>query len=393
MKAIKDIYRIGYGPSSSHTIAPQRAAYFYKDQYPDCTRYEVTLCGSLALTGKGHRTDEIIKETLLPAETEVAFDYEDPEMKLLIRGMTPETEYPQWSVISLGGGSIRIDKFDSGDEKDIYPDDSFADIKKRLKHNGWTLPQYLLHYEPGLYDDLKRSLANMLECVDRGLSSSGLLNKELNYRRSASELYKQAEDDLGRCIAYAYAVGEENAAGHKITTAPTLGSAGIVASIAYYYIKDKGYPEERVLEAMAVGGVFGDLIKQNATIAGSMGGCQAEVGTACAMGASMIAWLEGQPLDTVERAAEIGIEHHLGLTCDPVKGYVIIPCIERNGIAVLRAFDAAKLARSLAAVHKHSLVSFDMVVDSMNYTGKKLAVELRETSLGGLALEFKNEKN
>ena len=393
MKAIKDIYRIGYGPSSSHTIAPQRAATFYKQQYPDSTEYTVTLCGSLALTGKGHRTDEIVKETLAPAQTQVFFNYEDPEMRLLIKGKTEEKEYPEWSVISLGGGSIRIDCFDSGDEKDVYPDDSFGAICKRLEEEKLILPQYLLKYEPHLYADLKLSLENMIACVDRGLSASGLLNKELNYYRSAADLYKQSEDDMSRCIAYAYAVGEENAAGHKITTAPTLGSAGIVAAIAYYYLKDKKFPEEKVLEAMAVGGVFGDLIKQNATIAGSMGGCQAEVGTACAMGAAMIAWIEGQSLDTVERAAEIGIEHHLGLTCDPVKGYVIIPCIERNGIAVLRAFDAVKLARSLAAVHKHSLVSFDMVVDSMNYTGKKLAIELRETSLGGLALEFKDEKN
>ncbi|MDO5438769.1 MAG: L-serine ammonia-lyase, iron-sulfur-dependent, subunit alpha [Erysipelotrichaceae bacterium] len=393
MKAIKDIYRIGYGPSSSHTIAPQRAASFYKKQYPEANEYQVKLCGSLALTGKGHRTDEIICETLAPAKTKVTFDYEDPEMRLFIQGKNDKETYPEWTVISLGGGSIRIDQFECGDEKDVYPKDSFTAIKGRLEKENITLPQYLLKYEPDLYEALDASLDNMIDCVERGLHTEGLLNQELNYYRSAAELYKAAEDDMSCCISYAYAVGEENAAGHKITTAPTLGSAGIIASIAYYYYHDLHTDKEKVIEAMAVGGVFGDLIKQNATIAGSMGGCQAEVGTACAMGAAMIAWLEEQPLEIVERAAEIGIEHHLGLTCDPVKGYVIIPCIERNGVAVLRSFDAVRLARSLAAVHKHSLVSFDMVVDSMNYTGKKLAVELRETSLGGLALEFANEKD
>lgn len=393
MKSIKDIYRYGFGPSSSHTIAPYRAANLYRQQYGDADCYEVIFRGSLALTGKGHHSDSIVEEALKPAKTSFIFDCEKLENEMLITGIKDNISYPTWHILSLGGGSIRIKEFDSGDEIDIYKENSFKEIIQVLEEKKQSLLAYIYKYEPDLKDYLLIRIDEMIACVKRGITSEGLLCEPLNYYRCAKKLYENREDENDCLVAYAYAAGEENAAGGKMVTAPTLGSAGIVASLVYYMINDLNKDKELIADALAIGGLFGNLIKENASIAGSIGGCQAEVGTACAMASAMIAYLNNKDLLTIERAAEIAIEHHLGLTCDPVKGYVIIPCIERNGAAILRAFDAYRLANSLSKVGKSSLVSFDMAVMSMNYTGKKIPIELKETSLGGLALEFENEKN
>lgn len=194
-------------------------------------------------------------------------------------------------------------------------------------------------------------------------------------------------------MAYAYAAGEENAAGHMVCTGPTLGSSGIISALVYYYSTHVKVNDDRLAEALAFGGIFGNFVKENASIAGSIGGCQAEIGAACAMAAAMIAYLRNDSLEVAERAAEIAIEHHLGLTCDPVKGYVIVPCIERNANGILRAFDAARLARQLELIGKENLITFDMAVETMKYTGLKIPVELKETSLGGLALEYEKKKD
>ncbi|MBQ1346619.1 MAG: L-serine ammonia-lyase, iron-sulfur-dependent, subunit alpha [Erysipelotrichaceae bacterium] len=280
---------------------------------------------------------------------------------------------------------------DDGDDDEVYNENDFDSIKAFLKEKAISLTDYIYEHESDLKDYLKGCLKVMFETVERGLTSEGLINKELNYYRVAAKLYEKAKSKEDFLVAYSYAACEENAAGGMMCTAPTLGACGILTSLMYYLHKNEGVSEDRLCDLLAVAGIFGNCIKKNASIAGSTGGCQAEVGTACSMAAAAIAFKEGFGLPTIEYAAEMGIEHFLGLTCDPVLGYVIIPCIERNAISILRAYDCAYLAEQLKDV-KGNLISFDSVVHAMNYTGNKLAIELKETSLGGLSLEYKYEK-
>lgn len=392
MQSIKDIYRIGYGPSSSHTIAPARAMNFFIEQYGLLKRYEVELFGSLALTGKGHRTDEIIKEVAAGADVDIIFNMKGLENKLIIKGFDKNDNLVDtWEVFSLGGGSIKTDKYDTKDELDIYPLDSLNEIKSYIEDKNISLLEYIYSIENDLKEYLSNAFERMINEIESGLKDEGLINKELNYYRVAKQLYSNAKDDKSKLIAYAYAAGEENASGHLVCTAPTLGSCGIVASLMYHLYKDKGYDKEKLLDSMAIGGLFGNLIKKNASISGAIGGCQAEVGTACSMASSMIAYLNGASLDLIEYSAEVGIEHHLGLTCDPVLGYVIVPCIERNAAAILRAFDAYMIAENLLSVKKN-VIDFDTVVRSMNDTAEKMPNELKETSLGGLAIGYNHAK-
>ncbi len=395
MQAIKDIFRIGRGPSSSHTIGPKRAVEAFLAVFGELDYYIVELYGSLSFTGKGHKTDEIIKEVLTDKVEVVFCDElgEDKTNHMVIKGYRDDIEVAAWHVESLGGGAIRIEEYDIGDEVDIYEHDSFNAIKTYTNEKCVTLLEYIKEREPDLIDHLENCIDVMIDSVKRGLDTSGILNDKLNVYRRAKDLYNEGvssnDIDLKR-IAYAYAAGEENAAGHIVCTGPTLGSCGVATSFAYTSINDDGYSKKEVAEALAVGGLFAGVIKKNATISGAMGGCQAEIGTACALVAGALAYLNGQSTEVIEYAAEVGIEHHLGLTCDPVFGLVIIPCIERNAVAILRAYDACKLATAISKTQSHS-VSFDMVVNSMNYTGKMISPELRETGLGGLALEFKEE--
>ena len=392
MQAIKDIYRIGNGPSSSHTIAPMRAAKIFLKVNGPFEHYIVDLYGSLALTGKGHKTDRILKEVL---GENVTFNFildENIKYNLLkIEGLRGN-EKISWHIESLGGGAIHIKEYpDLDDNREVYDLNHFYEIKDYLKNHEIDLLTYIEQKENDLRSYLNEVLDVMLKSVERGLSYEAVISEDLKVSKIASKLYQEAlksnDDDLKK-MAYAYAASEENAMGKIVATAPTLGSCGIVASLMYYSYNDLKISKDKLISALAIGGMFGNMIKQNATISGALGGCQAEVGSACAMASAMIAYLNGDDLDVIEYAAEIGIEHHLGLTCDPVKGYVIIPCIERNAVAILRSFDAAKLSKNLLKFRNH-LVTFDMVVSSMNYTGQKLSPELKETSLGGLALEFK----
>lgn len=396
MQAIKDIFRIGRGPSSSHTIAPKRAADLFKQVYGPQDRYEVDLYGSLALTGRGHKTDEIIMQAL-DGKAVINFkkDLSVAENLFVIRGYKGANETAVWHIKSLGGGAIKIEEYDSGDEREVYPHNTFDEVKKYLQSKDISILDYLLEYEPNILEYLDGCFDVMITSVERGLKKEGILSEKLNVYRSAKDLYREglskSDIDLKR-MAYAYAAGEENADGQYVCTAPTLGSCGVVASFVYSSYKDDNFIRSEIVKALAVGGLFANIIKTNATISGAMGGCQAEIGTACALAASAIAFLRGGDTYVVEYAAEIGIEHHLGLTCDPVMGMVIIPCIERNAMAILRSYDAALLALNISKYHTHN-VSFDMVVNSMNYTGKKISPELKETSLGGLALEFKKDEN
>ncbi|MDY6062517.1 MAG: L-serine ammonia-lyase, iron-sulfur-dependent, subunit alpha [Erysipelotrichaceae bacterium] len=389
MNSIKDIYRIGHGPSSSHTIAPSRACAFFKAQHPDVDYVKIRLEGSLALTARGHYTDRIVIETMAPIKTDIDFKLQEGESYIIIKGYKNGELIDTWNCLSLGGGSIRIDKYNSNDEVDYYQENWFDEINKYIHENNIDVLTYIYNREPDLKAYLSKSFDVIIDEVERGLSDEGVLCKELKLNCVAKNIFNESiinNDDELKLMAYSYAANEENAKGHIVVTAPTLGACGVVAAILYYFHHDLKVAKDKLLDAMAVGGLFGNIIKKNASISGAIGGCQAEVGTATAMASAMVTWLNGESLNTCSYAAEIGIEHFLGLTCDPVKGYVIIPCIERNAVAASRAFNAAKIAKT---IHKfrNNTVSFDAVVKTMKYTGSKLPYELKETSLGGLAKE------
>lgn len=401
MESLKKLYKIGYGPSSSHTLAPAFACQKYIERFPMVDHLKVELYGSLSLTGKGHFTDMIIRKTFAPRETNVYFKLDWNEVfpnGFYIYGFDKEENLIQrWTVFSLGGGNIRILECPDEDEKEPYPEKNMSEIIRLCSDNDWSLFDYVIHYEPDIEFYLDKILDAMLASVKRGLNASGILPGNLCMERSAKAIYlksKSIENNEEkvklRQMSYAYAASEENASVSTVVTAPTLGSCGIMAGLMYYYYNDLGISKNRLIRALAVGGLFGNVIKTNATISGAVGGCQAEIGAACCMAASASAYLNDLSLKQIEYAAEIAMEHHLGLTCDPVGGYVIIPCIERNAVGLLRSLDAMMLAKYMGKI-KENRVRFDMVVNTMSYTGQKLPIELKETSLGGLATEVKWE--
>ena len=399
MHSLKELYQIGPGPSSSHTIASWKGCQKYARAFPAARSYEVVLYGSLALTGKGHWTDRIIEQTLAPHPCVVVFNTLEVKaypLTFTIRGKNDKEEFPLWEIVSVGGGSIRINN-EINEEADIYPQTCFAEVKDYCQSKRVTLGQYVLDHEKGIDRYLATIVDQMLKVVENGLKQNGNLPGPLELMRVAKNLYLKANSlDNAKSkkflliMAYAYAASEENAAGGMVVTAPTLGASGVLPAILKHYY-EAGTGKARLATALAVAGIFGNLVKTNATISGAVGGCQAEIGTACAMGAAAIAYLEELSIDQIEAAAEIAMEHHLGLTCDPVGGYVMIPCIERNAVAALRAFDAVLLARNLLDIRKNK-ITFDMVVETMKYTGNKIARELKETSLGGLATQIDLEK-
>lgn len=399
MESLKKLYKIGYGPSSSHTLAPALACQMYKDEFNQVDHVRVELYGSLSLTGKGHFTDYIIKKTFSPWRCEVQFKLDWNESfpnGFYIYGFDAESNLIQrWTVFSVGGGSIKILEKTNTDLKDPYQEKNMSEIMEVCTQRNMSFFDYVLEKEPDIENYLSKILDAMLNSVEIGLQASGVLPGKLQMERSAKSIYlksKTVDDEMEsirlRQIAYAYATSEQNASVQTVVTAPTLGSCGIMAGMMYYYYNDVQISRQRLIKALAVGGLFGNVIKTNATISGAVGGCQAEVGAACCMAAAASAYLNDLSLKQIEYAAEIAMEHHLGLTCDPVGGYVIIPCIERNGVALLRAFDAMLLAKYMGKI-KENRVRFDMVVNTMSYTGQKLPLELKETSLGGLALEIK----
>ena len=399
MQSLKELYKIGRGPSSSHTLAPERACRLFLEKNGSFSRYEAELYGSLSLTGKGHNTDKVIRETLNgPCEVYFRQDWDEEFPNgFYLTGYREDGTSVRWCVFSLGGGSIQVREYPLSIDENVYPEHSFKEIKEVLIREGIDLPGYVYAHESDLKDHLRTILKTMIKCVERGLHREGVLPGKLKIARCAGKLLKEAEEADEdektniRLMAYAYAAGEENADGGTCVTAPTLGSFATMAALFYWLYHDEKIEEDRLIDALAAGGVFGDLIKTNATISGAVGGCQAEIGAAVSMASASYAYILGSTSDEIEYAAEIAMEHHLGLTCDPVMGYVMIPCIERNAVGVLRAIDAAKLARYLSKVRGH-LISFDMVVKTMNETGKRIAVELRETSEGGLAKEFTRQE-
>jgi len=391
MESIKYLYRIGNGPSSSHTMGPKSAAEIFANKNKNADSFKVFLYGSLALTGKGHMTDYIIEKTL-PQPTEIIW-IPEKELPLHPNGMKFQALFnkdiiDEWVVYSIGGGEI-IDENNDDNNRDIYPETTMADIISRLEKEGGTLWEYVLEIEgESIFEYLKEVWDTMKNAIFRGLETDGTLPGSLKLRRKAPSYFvkasmqnKFAEDDTF-LFAYALAVSEENAAAGKVVTAPTCGSAGILPAVMYLFHKKYDFSETRILKALMVAGLVGNLIKENASISGAEVGCQGEVGTACAMGAAACTQLLGGTMYQIEYAASSGLEHHLGLTCDPIAGLVQVPCIERNAFGAQRALDSA-----LYAIHSDGrhIVPFDNVVEVMEQTGHDLPSLYKETSLGGLA--------
>ena len=396
MQSIQTIFKIGPGPSSSHTFGPMMAAKFMLEKYPEASQYAVDLYGSLALTGKGHLTDKILIKTFRPKECTVHFDYkkevEHPNT-MVITAFDNAQVLGQHTIVSIGGGKIEIDGEKGDSEPEIYALTTMDQIQKACHERHIRLDQYIDEVEgPELDKYLHKIFNQMLKTVNAGLKRTGVLPGDLKIERVAHALYQSAhscddQQDTNSLLlaSYAYAANEQNASGGMVVTAPTMGSCGVLPSLVYHFYHDQNYPKQTIIQALKVAGLIGNLIQTNATISGAKAGCQAEVGAACSMGAAFVASCQFQTNEQIECAAEIGLEHHLGLTCDPVGGYVMIPCIERNAVAAQRSIDAARLAKYLRNVKKNR-VSLDMVIRTMNLTGKKLPIELKESALGGLAV-------
>lgn len=396
MKSIREIYRIGYGPSSSHTMGPRKAAELFLARHPEMARTEVTLYGSLAATGKGHLTDVAILQVLPSANILWRADIEMPFHPNGMRFCAYDADehlVDDWTVYSVGGGALAEDGKQTIELPDVYSMNTLTEILGYCERTGKNYWEYVEESEgPEIWDYLTEVWHVMREAVERGIDKEGVLPGPLNLRRKAASYHVKAEGYMptlrskGLVFAYALAVSEENAAGGKIVTAPTCGSCGVLPAVLYHLYKSKGFSEARILRALATAGLVGNIVKQNASISGAEVGCQGEVGVACAMASAAAIQLFGGSPAQIEYAAEMGLEHHLGMTCDPVCGLVQIPCIERNAFAAARALDSNVYASFSDGIHR---VSFDNVVEVMRQTGHDLPSLYRETAQGGLARDFR----
>ena len=399
MKTLKELYRIGIGPSSSHTMGPRKAAEMFLEKHPEAASFEVTLYGSLAATGKGHMTDIAILDTLTPHAPvdlkwapEIFLPFHPNGMLFKSKDETGKVT-DEWTVYSVGGGALAEEGVPKIDSQHIYQMSSMSEILGWCERTGKSYWEYVQECEESdIWDYLSEVWKVMREAVERGLEEEGVLPGPLNLRRKAATYYIKAKgykDNLrsrGLVFSYALAVSEENASGGKIVTAPTCGSCGVVPAVLYHLAKSRDFSEMRVLRALATAGLIGNIVKHNATISGAEGGCQAEVGVACSMAAAAASQLFGGSPAQIEYAAEMGLEHHLGMTCDPVCGLVQIPCIERNAYAAARALDSNIYSAFTDGTHR---VSFDKVVEVMKQTGHDLPSLYKETSEGGLAKDYK----
>lgn len=399
MHTLKELYKIGNGPSSSHTMGPKLASLEFNKRYPDCDKVKVILYGSLALTGKGHLTDHIIDVTLIKPH-EILFNYLDLPPHPNTIDFIPiknNVELPRFRVFSIGGGVIRIENESEPISNNIYPHSKFDTIKEFAITNNLSLAQYVYKFEDeSIKEYLNKILDQMLETINIGLSKDGVLQGKLEIKRKAKMLYNKIVENetkgdaqIRHLYSYAYAVSEENADGGVIVTAPTCGSCGVLPAVIKYSMEKFNIKRDKVIDGLAVAGLIGNLVKTNASISGAEAGCQAEVGTACAMSAAYYSYVMGANINQIEQASEIALEHHLGLTCDPIMGYVQIPCIERNAVAAIRAIDAYNLAKLLNS--NDSKISFDLVCKTMYETGRDLTSNYRETSQGGLAKTYMGE--
>ena len=403
MKSIRDIYKIGKGPSSSHTMGPERAAKLFRSEHPEAEAFRVILYGSLSKTGVGHGTDRVLRQVLSPLPTEIVFsdevlpDSHPNTMDFIALRGGEESGFLR--VESVGGGDIRIPGRKGKEEaEEVYIEHSFAEIadfcKWRYIH---TLSDYVeLNEGPEIWDFLMDVWQVMKNAIDEGLQASGTLPGGLGVQRKAKYLYEQTPEhyepslrEFQLIAAYAYAVAEQNADNGTIVTAPTCGACGVLPAVLKYAQETKHFSDEEICRGLAAAGIIGNLTKSNASISGAECGCQAEIGTACSMAAAALAELYKQNLDQVEYAAEVAMEHHLGLTCDPICGLVQIPCIERNAVAAMRAMNACNLSYFLTGSRN---ISYDMVCRAMRETGVNLDHRFRETSEGGLARLYNRRK-
>lgn len=395
MESIRTLYKIGRGPSSSHTMGPERACKIMKERYPEAESFFVTLYGSLALTGIGHGTDKIIKETLYPTPCEIILDTKTPTpvhpntMDISVRKNGENAATVKF--YSIGGGSIEIEgEGSAAAAPDVYPHSSFTEIAEYCKSKNIRLYEYVLEHEgDDIYDYLDEVWDAMKNSIHEGLSTVGTLPGGLGTKRKARILFEKnhidesAQTRENRLVsAYAFAVSEQNAGGGRIVTAPTCGSCGVLPSVLKYMQESRGFTDRQVFNALATAALIGNIIRTNASISGAECGCQAEIGSACSMAAAALGELFGMGLAQIEYAAEVAMEHHLGLTCDPICGLVQIPCIERNAVAAMRAINALSLANFLSDSRK---ITFDLIVKTMYNTGCDLPLGYRETSVGGLA--------
>lgn len=396
MQSIREIYKIGYGPSSSHTIGPVRASNIFKKKNPKANDFRVTLYGSLAATGKGHHTDVAIEKTFKPSNVEIIW-VADEELPLHPNGMKFEVLQDgnvsnEWIVYSIGGGDLRDETGILNDER-VYTHKNLTDILEWCQNNGKTFWGYVEDHEgPEIWDFLKNVWKIMKRSIKTGLDNEGVLPGEIKLARKASSYYMRAKNSRGAVknqgllFSYALAVSEENADGGEIVTAPTCGSSGVLPAIMYYLKSEENISEKKILRALATAGLIANVVKRNASISGAEVGCQGEIGTACAMAAGAAAQIMGGSLRQIEYSAEMGFEHNLGLTCDPIAGYVQIPCIERNAIAAGKALECTIYAMFSDGGHK---ISFDKAVLTMAETGRDIQSAYRETGIGGLAKDWK----
>ena len=402
MKSIREIYKIGKGPSSSHTIGPERAATLFKNEHPDAEQFRVTLYESLSKTGKGHGTDRVLLEVLSPTPTEIIFATETPEdlphpNTMDFEALTDGKVTATLRVLSVGGGDIRIEGQSEIEPPEVYLENVSAEVEQFCRFRGFDLAEYVEFNEgEDIWEFLAEIWAVMKNSIEEGLKTEGVLPGGLKILRKAKLLYnKKIKNELPQVrecrilAAYAFAVSEQNADCGTIVTAPTCGACGVVPAALKYAQEQNGFSDEQILRGLAVAGLFGNIIKQNASISGAECGCQAEVGSACSMAAAALAYLYGLNTDQIQHAAEIALEHHLGLTCDPICGLVQVPCIERNAVAVKRAMDACNLANFLGDTQR---ISFDIVVRTMYETGISMNQRFRETAEGGLAKMFERRK-
>ena len=393
MKSIRDIYKIGKGPSSSHTMGPAKAMSIYSSEHPEAESFEVILYGSLADTGEGHGTDKAI-EMVAGKLVKIIINKEDRDLPhentMDIFSIVKGERTSPMRVMSVGGGDIKIEGREDSPLDEIYPENSFAEISEYCKKHNMRLSDYVIMREG---EDILTFLYTVWETMEGaihdGLTTSGILPGGLEVERKAQHLFNQRHIDESpttrenRIVcAYAYAVSEQNADNGTIVTAPTCGACAVLPSVLKYMQEKHGFKDIQIFKALAVAGLIGTLVKKNASISGAECGCQAEIGTACSMASAALGELFEMGIDQIEYSAEIAFEHHLGLTCDPICGLVQIPCIERNAVAAMRAINAVSLANFLSGSRK---ISLDMVIQTMYETGKDLSHHYRETSIGGLA--------
>ncbi|MBK9974840.1 MAG: L-serine ammonia-lyase [Planctomycetes bacterium] len=393
MESLRELYRIGSGPSASHTMGPKRAAELFLARNPNAPAYRVTLFGSLAATGKGHLTDTAIQHAFAGHKLEIRWKAKE-HLPLHPNGMLWEAlddsgnAAVAWQVYSVGGGAL-LDPDNKTEPSRLYPVKSMKEVMDWSKKNSSPIWKFVEQCEgKEIWEYLAICWKTMQEAIERGLESYGVLPGSLKLRRKAHRHYQQAKgrpgplQRTGLLTAYALAVSEENASAGTVVTAPTCGACGVVPAVLRYLKETLNADDRQVLRAMATAGLIGNFVKHNASISGAAVGCQGEVGTACSMAAAAAAQLMGGDVKQIEYAAEMGIEHHLGLTCDPVAGLVQIPCIERNAVGAMRAVDCADYALLSDGDHE---IPFDTVVRTMKATGEDMQERYRETSEGGLA--------